>query len=171
MDKSRADFEAWAVSLGALLGIGPPDLSVDARGFYNDRDMVTGLACWQASRKQALEEAADAAECEATGDPRDGDDMNVADGIRYELLERQHMGDWQKKTGIYADVRFRTSDICVDADMGISTSAERHEEIVRLAKGAIMENMGMPCSQDWQEAALMVCRAVIEGDGLGRPAQ
>lgn len=66
MDKSRADFEAWAVSLGALLGIGPPDLSVDARGFYNDRDMVTGLACWQASRKQALREARTA--CEKLGD-------------------------------------------------------------------------------------------------------
>lgn len=53
----------------------------------------------------------------------------------------------------------------------VETPAERHAEAVRLAKVALQESVGMPIVCDWQAAALKVCRAVIEGDGLGQKAE
>jgi hypothetical protein len=34
-------------------------------------------------------------------------------------------------------------------------------EMLRLAKVALQESQGAPVTQDWQEAALMVCRELV----------
>lgn len=51
---------------------GVPVLAEDRNGGgYRDTILMAGWAAWQSSRRQALEEAADVAECEATGEEGD----------------------------------------------------------------------------------------------------
>lgn len=69
-----------------------------------------------------------------------------ADDIRYENLEREHLGDWEKKTGIYADMGIHIAtpdDVNADGNhIGVLAGFARHKyrqgtkECVAFVRGA-----------------------------------